>query len=84
MDDYIIEHNKLYKRVENFDICKLGSGAKGFLLLERAKLTFKEEQLDLTGVKFEESDSALARGARLVTDKVTFTYKASTFQYFIV
>ena len=35
-------------------------------------------------VKFEESDSALARGARLVTDKVTFSCSAPIFQHCIV
>ena len=57
MDEYIMEHNRLYKRVEKFDICKMSSGARGFLLLERAKLTFKEQQFVLTGVNFEESDT---------------------------
>ena len=50
MDEYIREYNLLARKNAKFEMCKLPSGAKGFLLLERAQLNYKDQLIVLTGV----------------------------------
>ena len=56
MESYIMEFDRLYRKAEKYDILKVANGAKGFMLLESAKLEHKDEQLVLTGVNFDEKD----------------------------
>ena len=57
MDDFILEHNRLYNQLQKIKSMSMGEGVRGLLLLDKANLSETQRQLVLTGVNLDDDDN---------------------------